>query len=344
MMIPNMWYAVLDSHEVKPGKPYAFKRLDQELVFWRNRAGRIVAMRDRCPHRSSKLSPGKIVDGNIQCHFHGFQYDRTGACQLIPANGRSGPKPKVFHCGTYPVREAHGLIWVWYGAPRSEYPPLPFFDDLDGFTYSTFRKQWNVHYTRAIEGMLDVSHLPFVHAKTIGRGGGTLVNGPYTTLQNNELRVWVSNQPDAGLPAIKPTEVPPPATPPTLLFNFPNVWQIRLGDNLRNVILSAPIDEENVMLYVRTYQSSTRLPLVRRALTFTSNLLNAYVLSEDYAIIRTQHPKKADLNIGERFIPGDRPIALYLHRRRDLILAAQLPSPAGQDAHDRQPDRVLQAV
>lgn len=321
-MIPNMWYAVLDSSEVKPGKPYAFKRLDEDLVFWRDKEGKIVVMRDKCPHRSSKLSPGKIIDGNIQCHFHGFQYDREGTCQLIPANGRNGAKPAIFKCQTYPAQDAHGYIWVWYGEPREELPPLPFFKDLDSFTYSTAQKEWDVHYTRAIEGMLDVSHLPFVHEKTIGRGGKTLVNGPYTTLENNEIRVWLDNQPDAGLPAIKPTQVPPPAGPPFLWFNFPNVWQIRFSDHIRSTIISAPIDDEHVMLYVRTYQNTVKVPLLGRLLTAVSNLFNMYVLREDYAITRTQQPKKSSLNIGEHFIPADRPIALYLRHRRDLILAA----------------------
>ncbi len=322
-MIPNMWYAVLDSKEVKPGKPYAFKRLGEELVFWRDKAGKIVAMRDRCPHRSAKLSPGKIINGNIQCHFHGFQYDREGTCKLIPANGRNGPKPKVFQCTTYPAQDAFGFIWVWYGMPRTEYPPVPFFEDISGFSYSTVQKEWDVDYTRAIEGALDVAHLPFVHAKTIGRGSGTLVNGPYTTLEDNKIRVWVSNQPDEGLPAIKPTEVPPPNRPATLWFNFPNVWQIYLGRPIRNVIIFAPIDDEHVMLYIRTYQKVTSIPALGNALTRASNLFNQRVLSEDYAITRTQRPKKSDLNIGEHFIPADRPIALYLRQRRDLILAAR---------------------
>lgn len=324
-MIPNMWYAVLDSNEVKPGKPYAFKRLGEELVFWRNRENKVVVMRDRCPHRSAKLSPGKIVDGNIQCHFHGFQFDSEGTCQLIPANGRNGPKPKIFQCWPLPAQEAHGMIWVWYGEPRREYPPLPFFDDLDGFVYATSPVAWNVHYTRAIEGMLDVSHLPFVHANTIGRGSGTLVNGPYTTLEDHKLRVWISNQPDEGLPAIKPSQVPPPNRPPDLWFNFPNIWQIYLNENIRNVVMSAPMDDENSVLYVRTYQNMVKLPLIGKTISRISNLFNRLVLSEDYAITVTQNPKKSDLNIGERFIPGDRPIALYLQHRRDLIEAASKP-------------------
>jgi hypothetical protein len=47
------------------------------------------------------------------------------------------------------------------------------------------------------------------------------------------------------------------------------------------------------------------------------------VVSEDKRIILSQRPKKAGLDVGERFIPGDRPIALYLKHRRDLVLHAQ---------------------
>jgi len=322
-MIPNMWYAVLESTEVKSGKPYAFRRLGEDLVFWRDNTGTIVVMRDLCPHRQAKLSPGKLVNGNLQCHFHGFQFDRDGACQLVPANGRNGPKPKIFQCWTYPAQEAFGFVWVWYGKPRDEYPPLPFVEGLDDHIYSSFAKQWNTHYTRPIQGLLDVSHLPFVHANTIGRGNLTLVNGPYTTLENDQIRVWISNQPDVGLPAIKPTEVAPPDQPADLRFNFPNVWQLWLGDKTSQVIVAAPIDDENTMLYVRQYQRTITQPVLGRAFAYVANLFNRYIVNEDEEIILSQRPKKADLDVGERFIPGDRPIALYLKHRRDLMLAAR---------------------
>jgi phenylpropionate dioxygenase-like ring-hydroxylating dioxygenase large terminal subunit len=53
-LIPNMWYAILDSSEVPMGKPVGFKRLGVELVFWRDSAGKVAVMHDRCPHRQSK--------------------------------------------------------------------------------------------------------------------------------------------------------------------------------------------------------------------------------------------------------------------------------------------------
>ncbi|NOK59804.1 MAG: hypothetical protein GFH27_549285n329 [Chloroflexi bacterium AL-W] len=325
-IIPNMWYAVRESSEVKSGKPYAFKRLNEDLVFWRDRNSKIVVMRDMCPHRQAKLSPGKIVDGNIQCHFHGFQFDRKGACQLVPANGRNGPKPKIFQCMTYPAQEAHGFIWVWSGEPRSEYPPLPFFEGLEEHIYTSAQKQWNTSYTRAIQGMLDVSHLPFVHAKTIGRGNLTLVNGPYTTLADDKIHVWISNQPDVGLPAMKPTEVPSPDGPPQIRFHFPNIWQLWIGEKVSLVIAMTPIDDEHCVLYMRFYQRMLTQPLLGRLVAYVGNLYNQYVVGEDEQIVVSQHPKHASLEVGERFIPGDRPIALYLKRRRDLILAAQAPS------------------
>ncbi|MBV9789859.1 MAG: aromatic ring-hydroxylating dioxygenase subunit alpha [Chloroflexi bacterium] len=335
-MIPNMWYVIAESSEVKAGKPLALRRMSEDLVLWRDPEGKIVVMRDLCPHRQSKLSPGKIVNGNIQCHFHGFQFDRGGTCQLVPANGRNGPKPKIFQCWTYPAQEAFGFIWVWHGAPRDEYPPVEFFEGLDDHIYATFQKQWNVHYTRAIESLLDVSHLPFVHANTIGRGGKTLVNGPYTTLEDNKIRVWVSNQPDAGLPAIKPTQVPPPNRPSMLRFNFPNVWQLYLGEKLSQIAALAPIDEENTMIYIRSYQRFVTQPLLGRLFVNASNLYNRYVLSEDEAIVTTQQPKKSDLNVGNRFIPGDRPIALYLQHRRNLILAAQASEESAREIESQR--------
>lgn len=325
MLIPDRWYAVLDAREVGRGKPLALRRFGDDLVAWRDGAGRVALLRDRCPHRSSKLSLGRIVDGRIQCPFHGFEFDGDGACRLIPANGRAAHVPRVFRGDAHPTREAHGLIWAWYGRPREdvEYPPLPWFDDLDGFESATVAVPWEADLTRAVEGLLDVSHLPFVHRRTIGRDGKTLVNGPYTTLEDDVIRVWVSNQPDAGLPALKPTQLPPPDGPPMLEFRFPNLWQIRLGDRVRALNIIAPVEDGRCVIYLRSCLKLGLPRALNRLLARLSNLPNRYILAEDYPVIRSQTPKVSSLDVGERFIPADRPIALYLQHRRDLIAAAR---------------------
>lgn len=321
MLISDRWYAVLDSKEVPRGKPVGVRRLGESLVFWRDDKGEICVMLDRCPHRSSKLSIGRIVNGCIQCPFHGFEFATDGSCKLIPANGHAAKIPRVFQCNVYPTRESHGFVWIWHGKPRDEYPPIPWFTDLDGFEHATVRKEWDVDISRAVEGLLDVSHLPFVHPRTIGRDQRTLVNGPYTTLKDDVLRVWISNQPDEGLPAMKPSQLPPPEGEPTIEFRFPNLWQLRIADRFKAVNVIAPVDEGQCVIYLVSYLKLPLPKVLTRLAAKISNVFNRYVLSEDYPVINSQLPKVADLEIGERFIPADRPIAVYLQHRRNLVQA-----------------------
>src|SRR5262245_25672812 len=40
--------------------------------------GVISAFPDQCPHRGAPLSAGTIVDGTLQCAYHGFRYGTDG--------------------------------------------------------------------------------------------------------------------------------------------------------------------------------------------------------------------------------------------------------------------------
>ncbi len=179
IMIPNQWYAILESKEIKKGQIIGVTRMGEKMVAWRNAEGELAVMVDKCPHRGVALSVGKLSGDCIQCPFHGFEYDTSGTCTLVPANGRGAEPPKALHVRSYPVREEHDFVYIWWGEPRESYPPVPWFESIpDTMVYSTLKDHWANHYSRAIENQLDVVHLPFVHASTIGRGNRTLVNGP----------------------------------------------------------------------------------------------------------------------------------------------------------------------
>ena len=170
-MIPNQWYAILDSNEVRSGKLVGVTRMGEKLVAWRDSKGQVTVMRDLCPHRGVALSAGELKGDCIMCPFHGFEYDTSGRCTLIPANGRGAPVPKAFQVQAYPTHEAHGFIFIWWGKPEGEVPPPRFFDDIDDtFSYGAIRDPWRTHYSRPIENQLDTPHVPFVHRTTIGPG------------------------------------------------------------------------------------------------------------------------------------------------------------------------------
>jgi phenylpropionate dioxygenase-like ring-hydroxylating dioxygenase large terminal subunit len=323
-MISNQWYTILESSEVKGGKPVGVTRMGEKLVAWRDSRGQVTVMRDKCPHRGVALSAGKLVGDCIQCPFHGFEYDTSGTCKLVPANGRDAEPPKALKVKTCPTREAHDLIYIWWGEPRDEYPPVPWFESIgENMVYTTIKDRWANHYARAIENQLDVVHLPFIHHNTIGRGNKTLVNGPIAREESHWpgdhlINLWVYNEKDNGQKPLKPSEMPNPERRPFLQFRFPNVWQNWIADGLRVVIAFVPIDDENTLMYIRYYHK-LRLPVLRQVYGWLGSLGNLVIERQDRRVVITQRPPRPDLGIGEILIQGDSPIVLYRKIRRALI-------------------------
>jgi len=296
---------------------------------WRDGQGRVACAIDLCPHRGVALSAGKVTGDCVECPFHGFRYDPSGRCTLVPANGRNAPAPAALHVKTFPTCEAHGFIWIWWGESRDPLPPVRYFDSIDDtFTWSTLRDHWAAHYSRAIENQLDVVHLPFVHHNTIGRGNRALVDGPLVRWAAREpdynlLNLWVYNRVDDGAPPKKPAQIPEPSRRPYLQFLFPNVWHNWISDDMRVTVAFAPIDNDNTLMYVRWYQRIVRWPVARHIFNWLGALGNLVVERQDRRVVQTQRPKASSLRMGEKLIQGDLPIIEYRRRREELIAAAR---------------------
>lgn len=320
-MIRNHWYVVLESNEVGK-RPTGVTRLGAKLVFWRDRAGKVCSAVDRCPHRGVALSVGAIEHDHLQCPFHGFEFDSTGKCVLIPANGRNGVIPNAMHLETYPAYEAHGYIWIWWGNQVPEDLPAPeFFDNLeDTLAYGSAHDRWDAHYSRVIENQLDVVHLPFIHRNTIGRGNRSLVDGPVVEWKGDKmLYTYVFNRVDDGTAPRKPSELSPKtATSVHLEFIFPNLWQNYISENVRILAAFVPVDEEHTILYLRFYQNFMRLPLLGQLFARLAMPSNVYIAHEDRRVVVTQQPKASGLKIGEILIQGDLPIIEYRRKRAAL--------------------------
>lgn len=325
-MIPNQWYVALETKEVKKGKLVGVTRLGERLVFWRNKRGEIICLRDKCAHRGAALSAGKICGNGdtVQCPFHGLEYDNSGKCINIPANGRITPVPEQFKVNSYPTNESHGFIWIWWGDQRESYPPLPMFEDIDEkFPYKTHTEVWPVHYSRAIENQLDGVHLPFVHRSTIGRGNKTIIHGPYVQMSEdkNDMKFFVDMQKDDGnTRALKPNEFPKEKMGKFYIqFKFPNLWQNHLTDKFRIFISFVPIDEEHTQFYMRFYQKAVKIPLLKGFINWLGIKFSNIILHQDRRVVITQRPIKTWLNMGEKLFPGDIPIVKYRQRREELL-------------------------
>ena len=318
-MIQNQWYAVLDSRQVKKNRLIGVTRLSEKLVFWRDEAGDVFCIYDKCCHRGASLCTGKLVENHVECPFHGFLYDGSGKVTRIPANGKNAKVADNYRVNAYPARDAHGFIWVWFGEERENLPEIPFFEELTkGFSYGEFSENWNVHYTRAIENQLDVVHLPFVHKTTIGRGGKTLVNGPVVKWNDNRMTFYVKNEVDNGQKPEKPNEVADYEKLFHLQLQMPNVWQNIISDKVRILAAFAPVDEENTHIYLRFYQDFMHVPVLKQLVNALSAIFSSIVLHQDRRVVLTQLPKKSEFTMKANLVQGDLPI-LEFRKRRELL-------------------------
>lgn len=167
----NAWYVAAWDAELGDA-PIARTLLDEPVVLYRDADGAPVALRDACSHRFAPLSLGKVVDGRLQCPYHGLVFDSTGTCVHNP-NGR-GVTPKALTVQKYPLRVSGRAIWIWFGdadkAAESEPPQYPFIDG-EGWHTQCGYLHVKAHYELIADNLLDLSHVEFLHPFLSPPGG-----------------------------------------------------------------------------------------------------------------------------------------------------------------------------
>ena len=318
-MIQNQWYAVLPSKAVKKNHIVAVKRLNLELAFFRGAAGELGCVSDQCPHRGAALSAGVVKGDCVRCPFHGLEFDQNGACRFIPANGKASTQDiSRYNVKSYPVREAHGIVYIWYGEEEKITPDLPFFSDEldDSYAFSELVDHWNSHYSRCIENQLDVVHVPIVHYNTIGRGNKTLINGPRVEVTDGVILTSANNELDVGQKPKPPKECVIKST--YLKFRYPNIWLNHIADKIKVMIYFAPVDDENTVLYIRFYNKLTGSRALNQIICFFGKYMNKIIERQDKRVVITQKPKASSFRSGEKLLAGDGPILQYRKMREEM--------------------------
>lgn len=184
----NAWYVAATSAEVTVADMLSRTVLNQPLLLFRDAAGSIAALDNRCPHRLAPLHAGVLRDGVVECPYHGLRFDQTGRCIFNPHG--DGDVPTAMRVRRYPARERHGFVWVWTGAEElSSELDIPDFSFLDpemnelrtGYLHT------RANYQLSVDNLLDLSHLHFLHRSTLG--STTTPSGTSTFLQQGDTVV-----------------------------------------------------------------------------------------------------------------------------------------------------------
>lgn len=131
--------------------------------------GVVTALTDRCPHRGSPLSAGCVLDGNVQCAYHGYRFAPDGRCTLIPALGAGATVPPRAHTRrAASVIERYGLVWVSPEPPIVPMVDVPEWDDPEFVVAALPDQVWQAGAAQMVDNFLDLTHFPFVHTATFG--------------------------------------------------------------------------------------------------------------------------------------------------------------------------------
>jgi len=163
MSLNDFWYIAAPSSEIRK-RPVARRLMNERVVLFRDADGRAHALEDRCAHRNMALSRGTVVDGRIECPYHGWRYEGGGTCVHVPSLGASARLPRLC-VRAFATRESDGYIWVHLGASAPAGEPFRF-PHCNERGWTTFRMKTRFAGTveHCLENFLDCPHTAYVHS------------------------------------------------------------------------------------------------------------------------------------------------------------------------------------
>ena len=319
-VLRRFWYAVMTMDKLAAG-PQPFTLLGEHIVLWKKSDGTPAAVRDRCCHRTARLSKGFVEGDNIVCGYHGWTYDCSGACVKIPQAPDlqipAGARVPAFHC-----QEKFGYAWVALDDPLL---PLPDAEEeaLGYRRIHQFDESWATGALRLMENSFDSAHFAFVHAGTFGQGDQpkpeyfSLVETDYGF--EASMVISINNPPQSH--RITGT------SEPTTKRQFSNQWHMpflrKLGlvypSGIKHTIFTCatPIDDHHVQLIQWLYRNDSEADCPAELL----NEWDTKVVLEDKVILESVDAD-APVDVArrdEQSMASDRPGMLMRKRLLQLL-------------------------
>ncbi|HET7543066.1 MAG TPA: aromatic ring-hydroxylating dioxygenase subunit alpha [Polyangiaceae bacterium] len=260
----NFWYAVEYSNKLARGQVLEVVWWKSSIALFRDQAGAVSALENRCAHRQLPLSCGRVEGKRLVCQYHGWKYDGGGRCVEISHElGKGREKMPKIGIRAYPVKERYGLVWIFPGDPAlADSVPLPEVPELcgsDPWPVVPLDVTINAHFSMIVENVCDFNHAylhrhkqPFVDPKLVGyeRVGDRIDVTYKTSFEKSLIAKLASENGGKGLDRIK------------LWYQYPYQGSDILGKYLHWLFM-LPIDERTTRCFFVFLFGPMEVPLVR---------------------------------------------------------------------------------
>lgn len=170
-LLRRYWLPALLAEEVpeRDGPPVRVRLLGEDLVAFRDSDGVVGLISAFCPHRRAPLFFGRNEERGLRCVYHGWKFDRDGACVDMPSEPPDSLFKTKVNIEAYPTFEGGGMIWAYLGP--AELRPAPPDHELvrttPGHRYISKSYQ-ECNWLQALEGGVDPTHATIMHNGNIG--------------------------------------------------------------------------------------------------------------------------------------------------------------------------------
>jgi phenylpropionate dioxygenase-like ring-hydroxylating dioxygenase large terminal subunit len=314
-MLEHHWYPIASSSELK-NVPFACSFFGKKIVLFRNGENKPVAMSDICPHRNAPLSLGKVKDGALQCHYHGWSFGEKGNIINIPSLlDQSKIPPKCVQ--TFHTMESEETIWI---SLQDNVKGLPSWGALEGYSYFfELLNIVNAPIDLIIENFVDCAHTPYVHQGLFRSPGEQVVEA---VIKNTETGVHIETLGEAGQKSLLgKVFMGSGGTVHTDEFIFPTtvqvdyLWGIK---HLRTISICTPIDSEKTKIFTRIYLKNF---FMSQMLGLFLKTVTKKILAQDKIVLERQ-AKTIALQDGAKFmgVASDGPIAFVRRAYLDYAI------------------------
>src|SRR5215208_4101164 len=145
--------------------PIRIRLLSEDLIAFRDSAGRVGVMDEHCPHRGASLFFGRNEEGGLRCLYHGWKIDVAGNILETPCEpAESRMRFHIKHTA-YPAVEQGDVVWIYMG-PKEQQPPFPNFwwTQVPPAQRVVGKIDYACNYVQSIEGAIEHIHGDVLHS------------------------------------------------------------------------------------------------------------------------------------------------------------------------------------
>ncbi len=171
-VLRRYWLPLIESDRLGPpdGPPQRMRLLGEDLVAFRDTAGRPGLLAEACPHRRASLFFGRNEENGIRCVYHGWKFGVDGRCLETPTEPLDSGLREGIRALSYRCVERNGIVWAYLAPERGEPPALPRLGwaEASPEARSLLTYQRACNWVQALEGDVDTAHLGWLHSRFEG--------------------------------------------------------------------------------------------------------------------------------------------------------------------------------